>query len=365
MRSWLATGAAAILALWLAASASAQQGQRQTFELGLTTERPGASTGFVEAIDYLNPEDPQAKPFAVEVVVVRLPNGAAVDTSVPEHCDAADAALIAQGAGACPPGSVVGGGEVDIDTGLPGPGRLIRSEVTLLNDDQQVIFLFDREGGGRFVSRAEVTNASFTTVVPPIPGGPPDGFAAIDRVALEVEAISAPPGSSYITTPAACPAGGAWTSEASFSYRDGVSQTVASPSPCRDGGAAEGDDDRRCGNRIQGSKRSDRLDGSPGSDRIMGRSGADRIRGRSADDCLRGGAGDDRVGGGGGDDELSGGRGADRLRGGPGDDVIRAARGARDQISCGPGDDIAFINPLRDRVRRNCEKLRGRAGGRF
>ncbi|MGH2987890.1 MAG: calcium-binding protein [Solirubrobacterales bacterium] len=355
--------AATLLVAVAAAPAPATQGERQTFGLTFTTDRAAASTGFFEAIDYVNPDDAQAKALAVETVVVRLPTGTEVDTSVPEPCDAPDAVLIASGAVACPPDSVVGGGEVDLDTGVPGPGRLIRSEVTLLNDDHQVIFLFEREGGGRFVSRAQVTDASFTTVVPPIPGGPPDGFTAIDRVSLEVRPISAEPGTNYITTPPSCPAGGAWSSTATFSYRDGISQAVGSPSPCRAGSDPEdpGAGGHHCANPIPGGKRSERLDGSAGADLITGRGGDDRILGRGGDDCLRGGSGADRVRGGAGDDAIRGGRGPDRLRGRRGDDVIRAARGAHDRVSCGPGDDIAFIDSLKDAVKRDCETVRDRA----
>ena len=37
--------------------------------------------------------------------------------------------------------------------------------------------------------------------------------------------------------------------------------------------------------------------------------------------------------------------------------MIRARRGARDQINCGAGDDLVFLNNRRDKA-RNCEKIR-------
>lgn len=367
MKSSLRAGTIATLVLCaIAAPASARQGPRQTFELGFTTDRPAASTGFSEAIDYVNPDDPTAKPFAVQMIVVRLAPGTQLDTSVPERCDAADPALISQGAGACPPGSMVGDGEVDLDTGLPGPGRIVRNDVTLFNNTDQVIFLFEREGGGRVVSRAQATDASFTTTVPPIPGGPPDGFTAIDRVMLEVDAVSIGPAGqrrSYMTTPRSCPEGGSWTNTATFSYGDGVTETAQSASPCVSAGndsTGPGADARRCSNRIRGSGRSESLEGSSGSDRIAAKRGDDRIEGRRGDDCLRGGSGRDRIHGGAGDDEIRGGRGEDRIKGGAGDDVIRVSRGARDRVDCGPGSDIAFVNPRKDRVRQNCETVNRR-----
>jgi hypothetical protein len=112
-----------------------------------------------------------------------------------------------------------------------------------------------------------------------------------------------------------------------------------------------------CANAITGTQKRDRLRGSAGADSIRGRGGRDRIDGRGGADCLFGQGAADRVRGGAGADELRGGRGRDKLKGGAGDDVIRARRGARDRIDCGPGNDVAYINDRRDRVRR-CERVR-------
>jgi len=123
------------------------------------------------------------------------------------------------------------------------------------------------------------------------------------------------------------------------------------------GGTGGGGYGEECSNEITGTGADDRLKGIRGDDRIRGRGGDDRIRGRGGDDCVSGQAGKDRIDGGSGNDLIKGGRGQDRLRGGSGDDVIKAARGARDKINCGAGEDIAFVNNRRDRA-RNCEKIR-------
>jgi Ca2+-binding RTX toxin-like protein len=114
-----------------------------------------------------------------------------------------------------------------------------------------------------------------------------------------------------------------------------------------------------CLNPIKGTKGKDRLKGTSGEDRIRGRKGKDRIKGRGGDDCLSGQAGKDRVSGGAGGDDIKGGRGKDRLKGGGGRDKIHARRGARDIVNCGPGKDVAIVNKKRDKVRKNCEKVRG------
>lgn len=378
----------AVLIAGAASQAPAQQGeQRQTFELSLTANRPASPTGFSERIDYVNPADPEAKPLAVETVVVRLPAGTRIDTTVPGQCDASDPVLISQGADACPPASRIGLGLVDLDTGVAGPGRIVSNDVTLFNHEDEVIFLFEEKGsGGRVVSRAKVAGRSFTTNVPPLPGGPPDGFAAIDRVLLEVEAVARGP-ASYITTPGSCPESGGWISSGTFTYRDGVAQTVEAVSRCqrRQGSGPDSPRTGRCSNAIRGSARGETIRGTRRGDRLWALGGPDRVLAFAGDDCVLAGAGDDIVNGGRGRDKLKGQRGADRLRGGPGADriygnggrdvlnggagrdvllggldrdLIRAADGTRDVVICGPGRDRAIVD-RRDRV-RGCERIRRR-----
>jgi hypothetical protein len=222
----------------VAAVARAQTGDRQTASTLFDEPRPGHSTGLRLAIDYVDPSAPDGKPPAVQKVVTRLAAGTRVDTSVPEACTASDAALMAEGAAACPPGSRVGGGEIALDTGVPGPGRISENDATLLNNGTELVFLLEskRDPPSRTVSRATVEGTTITSEVPPVPGGPPDGFLAIKRVRLAVQARSVGQGPGrrdYVTTPRECPASGAWTNTATFTYRDGVSQTVSTRSACR------------------------------------------------------------------------------------------------------------------------------------
>jgi hypothetical protein len=247
--------AAALAAVALAsipAVAGAQSESRQSATSLFTESRPGESTGVRLAIDYVNPSNPEAKPPAVQKVVTRLQPGATMDTSAPARCEASDAALIANGASACPAASRVGGGEVDVDTGLPGPGRILQNDLILLNNKDELILLLERktEPRTRSVVRGKVEGTAVTSEVPPIPGGPPDGFAAVKRVRLSLDRLTTGPGASsrnYVTTPRQCPASGYWTNSATFTYRDGVSQTVANRSPCT--GTSAGVDSKRADNK--------------------------------------------------------------------------------------------------------------------
>jgi hypothetical protein len=238
-RSILGVGIAAMVTLAGADLAVAQSGLRQTFAASFTTGHGASPTGFRESIDYANPDDPSGKPWAVQRIAVALHPGARIDTSVPEQCKAADSELMLQGAAACPPGSRVGGGEVDVDAGMAaGPiPRVIHSRATFFNNDHQLILFTESVNTPgapvRTAGRVAVGERTFTNEVPPIPAfPPPDPFLAVKRVRIVLDSISTGPGRSFITTPATCPATHSWSTAATFSYRDGVTQTVSAASPC-------------------------------------------------------------------------------------------------------------------------------------
>lgn len=218
---------------------AAAQGPRQEATLEFTTKKPGSPSGQILEIDYRNPHDPDAKPPAVRRVVATLARGGRYDTSIPAPCPASDAELMLLGKGACPPGAVVGGGEVTVDTGFPGPARIIAATVELLNDANELIFLSTIRGSSvRVVTRTTVTRRRTIAMTPFLPGTPPDG-AAIDTVEVELARIMGGrrTGRAYITTPPRCPARGYWVNRIAFTYDDGVTQRVRSKSPCRRPGA--------------------------------------------------------------------------------------------------------------------------------
>jgi hypothetical protein len=236
----------AIGLLGVPAVAMGQGGSRQSADLLFDERRPAHTTGVGLAIDYVNPSDPQAKPPAVQKVVIKHAPGSAIDTSVPARCGASNQQLMTSGAAACPAASKVGGGEIDLDTGFPHPARVLRNDVTMFNNKDELILLLESrsEPRSRIVARSAIEGATITTEVTPVPGGPPDGFLAIKRVRLRLEPRSTgseTSGRSYIATPASCPPERHWTNTVTFTYRDGVSQTVASSSPCTGSSTARRD----------------------------------------------------------------------------------------------------------------------------
>jgi RTX calcium-binding nonapeptide repeat (4 copies) len=88
---------------------------------------------------------------------------------------------------------------------------------------------------------------------------------------------------------------------------------------------------------------------------IKGTSHADRLVGTQKADTIDGGMGNDTILGSGGNDLLIGGPGRDAIFGGAGNDSIAAnGDGARDTVSCGPGNDIVNAD-TGDAVASDCE----------
>ena len=228
---------AAILGLVLLGSAATALagGSRQEAHYTLGSHRPHHGTSELFVFDYRNPDDPSGKPPAVRRVVTVLPRHAHYDTSVPASCTASDAELMAQGAAACPEGSAIGGGVVTVDTGAPGPARIVTADVQFFNNstdrDGEFIYLNTVRGtDARTVIRANVKRRKTITVAGMLPGTPPDG-GAIDTVDLEVARIHTSAG-NYVTTPRRCPARGFWRTRVRFTYADDVSQTVPDRTRC-------------------------------------------------------------------------------------------------------------------------------------
>jgi len=140
-----------------------------------------------------------------------------------------------RGSGACPASSVIGDGVITVDTGLPGPARIVTSDTTFLNDTGEDIFVNTVRGTpARVIVRATVGKRTRTTVTSFLPGTLPDGGAVSTVTARDLRVVRTVDGKrrAYVTTPPHCPRRGYWTNRVSFTYYDGVTQTVRSRSPC-------------------------------------------------------------------------------------------------------------------------------------
>src|SRR5204863_4113126 len=82
------------------------------------------------------------------------------------------------------------------------------------------------------VGRSPAVDGTVTTDIPATPGGPPDGQSSVRRIQFDLQSVTGPAGASYLTTPPSCPSSAAWTSLATFTYGDGISQTIQVSTPC-------------------------------------------------------------------------------------------------------------------------------------
>lgn len=218
-------------------SASAQGPSRQNAVAQFTEQRPASSTGLHIGIDYRNPNDPSAKPFAVQRILTTLAPGTRIDTSAPAQCTLSDAQLMANGARDCPGASIVGSGKVSLSSRTADPD--LNTDVTLINNANELIFLVETATTPttRMLIRSPIRGNTISNEVPRLPGGPPDGTLAIRTVDLTIGAVSRRDGAqvrNYITTPPVCPASNRVGGSVAFTYFDGVSQTVPSFSACVD-----------------------------------------------------------------------------------------------------------------------------------
>lgn len=232
--------AAAAAFATVAAAPAAAAPQRQTVHAELTTTRPGAPTGVRLSVDWRNPANPVGKPYAVSRMVSRLAPGHVIDTGALEQCRASNAELYARGAAACPAGSRLGGGSIVSDSGGAfGPiPRFNENRVDQFNTAGGMVVVAETKnapiipGITRVVSRPTIRGNVITSNFPTLPGRPPpDPYTALRTLRL-----ASPPlvrgGRAYWRTPPTCSSSGRWTGSMTFTYKDGVSQTVPTVAPC-------------------------------------------------------------------------------------------------------------------------------------
>lgn len=233
-RTVASIGAVAAACLGGAAAADAAT-PRQVGGLTYTSTAPGAPTGTVLHLEFQNPEDPSLKPHAVARMVVHRAPGSVIDTTVPPQCRASDAELLARGPAACPPETQIGSAVMVSDTGGRDPfPRYSRTNISNFNNQDEVIGVGVNESlPVTPFDRTKIEGERTTTNFPVFPGAPPpEPFMAIKTLHLEVPTYVRD-GRTYNRTPPTCPAVGYWTIKLDFTYRDGVTETVESRSPCR------------------------------------------------------------------------------------------------------------------------------------
>jgi hypothetical protein len=214
------------MALAAGAPASADVTPAGDFSFRFSSERPGTPTALEFRQLYKNPNDPNAKPSAVERFLFAAPEGSVFDGSAVPVCNATDAEFQQSGKAACPAESQVGTGFITVMTGFPGE-QPFRADATVFNSGDGIIELFTVPSTGTFVAierpKFVGANAFEDTDIAPTPGGPPDGRSAAREAYLSFPLIRGAGGRAFVTTPPSCPADQLWTARFSWTNADGNS----------------------------------------------------------------------------------------------------------------------------------------------
>jgi hypothetical protein len=237
MRRGWGTLVAGLVALACPAAAHAlpASGPHETADVVTSTTQPGASAGLRYAGRYHAVGDPSGDPPALRHLVIELPPGTRIDSSVPARCTANDLELMIVGPSACPPAARVGSGQVTVEQ--IATGGVATYDTVLYNADHDLLELVVLHG--RVLGIAH-TYQHGTTLDGPVPtcitgGDPPDGCPS-DQLKLLANHLEVLPfsagGRNYGTTPPTCPTSGFWKTRVTLSYADGSVDTVAPRTPC-------------------------------------------------------------------------------------------------------------------------------------
>jgi hypothetical protein len=231
-----ATSAALIAAAAASAAAhgaTAEPTASVEYRDAFTTKKPGAPSGRVFQDEFFNAADRSAKPPPVQHIHIQLPHGARFNWRAVPICTASDAELEAQGESVCPAASKVGHEVYSFDTGVPGPNRLVTSDISFLNNkDELIILTRERQTGARVATRGKLGPETFDFDLPPLPGTPPDGGADKREDATYPISIGST-GNAWLTTPRTCPRSRKWTFRADYTFRNGEKVTRTSTSACK------------------------------------------------------------------------------------------------------------------------------------
>jgi hypothetical protein len=217
-----------------AAGAMPDSGPHETVDMWSSTTQPNASAALGYAARYHAAGDPDGDPPALRHLLIELPAGTRIDTTVLPRCTASDFEIRIRGESACPPGARIGTGEATVKQ--LGVGVATYPTV-LYNAPDDMLELV--KSGDRVVGVVH-TYVRGSTLDGPVPtcltgGSPPDGCPFDQLVLLknhlQVEPFSVD-GRNYGTTPPTCPKSRRWEARVTLTYGDGSVDTVTPWAPC-------------------------------------------------------------------------------------------------------------------------------------
>jgi hypothetical protein len=203
-----------------------------------STTKPNTTAAIGYSGRYHAAGNPKGDPPALRRLVIELPPGTRIDTSVPGRCEASDMEIMLGGEATCPRSARVGKGEATVkQVGL----GVATYPTVLYNAKDDLLELV--KSGDQVVGVVH-TYVHGTTLDGPVPtcigGGQPPTGCPFDELTLlsnhlETVALSVGHGAArrhYGTTPPTCPASRRWVVPVTLYYGDGSVDRVTPKAPC-------------------------------------------------------------------------------------------------------------------------------------
>jgi hypothetical protein len=231
-RAWVISLAGAV-ALAAAAVAVASPQFASTFASTYTAHTPKTSSGFDALATWADPGEPGGKPKEVNKIRLAFPAGTKFDTRALPTCNASAEDVANLAVRACPRRTKLG--EVHTQGVYAGSTAPFNTFATLFNAKRQIIVVvtLDNAKGRLLTDFRDDVGRDAITINLRIGKG-----ISLVRFQAHLPPHVRKQGKKrrvYFTTPPSCPAGGAWTTTVTFSYRDGSSDQHTAATPCRSG----------------------------------------------------------------------------------------------------------------------------------
>jgi hypothetical protein len=202
-----------------------------TFGLTYSSQAPNSPSGLDVSASWSDPAAPNGVPKGVTKIKFTGHPGLRFDTSALPQCKASDEDIANLALRACPRSTKLGTVKGE---GLIVTGSRFDTVATLFNGRREIIVVVMLATENRLITyfRDDVRRSS-VTVNFKIPGG-----LALTKFEAHLPRHFRKRGGkrrAYVRTPPTCPPSGVWTTTATFTYRDGSSQQLASNTPCKKG----------------------------------------------------------------------------------------------------------------------------------
>jgi hypothetical protein len=211
----------------LGAAAPALAGERADFGLRFAEQTPGTATKWTLHLRYKAPGDPEAKPYAIRQLALRLPAGTRVSLASHPACTATNEEIQLLGDEACEADSLIGTGALTVMSGFA-PFDPFPTNLSLFSTRDGMIEVLKEVNTDAVIAmeRLKLTDGALTARPIVVPGGPPDFKMAARDIDWEVTSAA------WLTTPPRCPADGVWRAVGTFTFDDGATVTEAATTPC-------------------------------------------------------------------------------------------------------------------------------------